>query len=106
MEIAIWSGFNALGLFVDNLGDIEILFHSASPQVLKFFENCFQTTPHCREVDTVEWKAGQESGVFALDASKVDEKRANNYLKENVFGKIDDKDKQNKQINLKMLSFG
>ena len=106
MDIAIWSGHNALGLFVNNLTDMGILFNSASPQVLNFFEHCFQRTPHCLEIDTVEWKAGQDSVVFALDTSKIDQERANKYLKEKVFGNIDEKDKQNKQIIFKMLAFG
>ena len=41
MDIATWTGHNALGLFVDSLNDLEILFNSPSPIVLNFLEHCF-----------------------------------------------------------------
>ena len=41
MDIATWTGHNALGLFVDSLDDLEILFKSPSPKVLNFLEHCF-----------------------------------------------------------------
>ena len=41
MDIATWTGHNALGLFVDSLDDLEILFKSPSPKVLDFLEHCF-----------------------------------------------------------------
>ena len=106
MEIAFWSGRNLLGSFVDNLTDLEILFNSASPQVVNFFDNCFQRTPYCLQVNSVEWKAGQDFAVLALDYSKVDESEVDQYMKENVVGNINEKYKQNKQIILKMVSFG
>ena len=106
MDIATWSGQNALGLFVDSLNDLEILFNTQSPQVLDFFGHCFQETPSCQKVENVQWSMDLDSFVFGQNSSKIDEARTNEALNEIALKSVDEKDKQHKQITLKMLTFG
>ena len=73
MDIATWTGHNSLGLFVDSLNDLEILFNSPTPQVIGFLENCFWRTPYCFQVENVEWRSGVEFFIFYMNTSKINE---------------------------------
>ena len=55
MGITTSTDQNALVLFVDNISDILILFKAASPMILNFFDNCFEKTSFCVNVNNVEW---------------------------------------------------
>ena len=47
-----------------------------------------------------------DSFVFGQNSSKIDEARTNEALNEIALKSVDEKDKQHKQITLKMLTFG
>ena len=82
MDIATWTGHNTLGLFVDSLNDLEILFNSPSQQVLDFLEHCFQRTPDCDQVENVEWRLEVEAFVFYLNTSKITEAKTKDVINE------------------------
>ena len=47
MEITLLSKENTIGMYVENLEDLEQLFSQMSPSVNSFLSDCFQVTEYC-----------------------------------------------------------
>ena len=93
MDIATWTGHNSLGLFVDCLKDLDILFNSGSPQVVDFLDHCFEETPDCLQVENVEWRQGVEGFVFYLNTSKINEAKTKDIIEKIMLKSVEDNDK-------------
>ena len=48
-----------------------------SPSVTTFFEDCFQETEFCENVQNADWDAGIDLFVFGKNSSIISEKKAN-----------------------------
>ena len=90
------SSENTMGLFVDDLDDIKILFHQMSPQVKILLDDCFVKTVRCASIMNADWETGTPFMVFNLSSSLIDHETANYAITDGneVFGS--DVDRQNK----------
>ena len=64
IEMSMLCQQNRISDFVENIGDIEILFESMSPATLQFFHNAFHKTRFTRRVENLKWPAGVALQVF------------------------------------------
>ena len=64
MRMAMLCRENALNNFVQNLDDIQILFSSMSPAVVKLFENAFKRTKFTEAIKNVDWRLGDRQEVI------------------------------------------
>jgi len=70
-------GENSVNNFVDNLGDISILFTSMSPAIVEFFQNGFNVTRFTKSIKNLDWKLGSTLSVIGTRTSAISEKDAN-----------------------------
>ena len=59
MEVAMLCSETAVSNFVDNIGDLTVMFESMSPAVVAFFENGFNESHFTKKIKNLDWKVGE-----------------------------------------------
>jgi len=80
MATTLLSKENTVGMFIENLTDLAIIFEHGSEYVSNFLENCFLQTDFCTSVDHVDWKTGENLKVFSHNTSIMTEDEANKLI--------------------------
>ena len=81
MEIAMLCRENAIDNFLENIGDMEILFKSMSPAETKLFDSAFKRTRFTDSVQNADWRIGDTQEVIGMNTSDITEKLANKLIK-------------------------
>ena len=104
MEISMLTQENSLTDFVQNLGDMQILFTSMSPATVEFFQNSFNTTRFTRVVRNLDWRLGDTLKVIGTPSSAMTAGLAGKLLYGDKQKGTESEDVQNRQVITKMLS--
>ena len=102
MATTVLSKENTVGMFIENLSDLEIIFEHGSEYVSNFLSNCFLETDFCESVNNADWKTGEALKVFPRRSSIITEEIANDEISAKE-GTQKGSGRQNRQITLKML---
>ena len=74
---------NTIGLYVDDLVDLKLLFDQLSPSVKDLLDDCFVKTNRCANILNADWASGTTFKVFNQHSSLIDERMANNAITDN-----------------------
>ena len=83
MATTVLSKENTVGMFIENLSDLEIIFEHGSEYVSNFLSNCFLETDFCESVKNADWKTGESLVVFPSHTSIMTEEVANERISGN-----------------------
>jgi hypothetical protein len=103
MSITLMSKENTVGMYIENLQDLAIIFDQMSPYVANFLEDCYLETDFCDNVQNADWHAGDDMKVFESNSSIINEQAANKEITDGDIGSGKGTGRQNRQISLKML---
>jgi hypothetical protein len=80
MSITVMSKENTVGMYIENLQDLAVIFDQMSPYVSNFLEDCYIETEFCENVCNADWQAGEHLKVFESNSSIITESAANNEI--------------------------